>query len=189
MKNLFVLVIAFMALVLTVSPVYAGKDKEDKKVDICHNTGSEHNPWEKLNINENAVQSHIDNHGDFVIDEEHPCPPEEENGNGDENGDGENGNGEEPRDVCSNIEGNQEAIPEGYELNNEENCVPVEEPTNGDQDNGKDNGNKDVPTITETQEVESLPDTGGGLEFIGLGLLAAIVGLGGRLLVKRWEGE
>lgn len=65
------------ALVLTLtigfipsSFVYAAPEP---KVDICHTTG---NGWEAIEVNENSVSSHL-SHGDFVIDENNPCPPVE----------------------------------------------------------------------------------------------------------------
>lgn len=44
------------------------------KVDICHATASEQHPWEDIEVNSNAVDTHL-SHGDFLIDEDHPCPP------------------------------------------------------------------------------------------------------------------
>lgn len=35
------------------------------KVDICHATSSETNPWVLLSISEKAVDKHISNHGDL----------------------------------------------------------------------------------------------------------------------------
>lgn len=61
----------------------------EPKVDVCHNENI-------LNVNQSAVQSHI-NHGDFVIDAQHPCPPL-------------------PVDVCPNVIGDQAAGPCADEL-------------------------------------------------------------------------
>lgn len=38
----------------------------DPKVNICHATGSENNPWNAIRINQSALQDHLDNHGDFL---------------------------------------------------------------------------------------------------------------------------
>ncbi len=45
------------------------------KVDLCHKTASETNPWVVQEVNANEVQSHLDN-GDLLIDADHPCPPQ-----------------------------------------------------------------------------------------------------------------
>ncbi len=44
------------------------------KVNLCHHTESNTNPWVVQEVNANEVQSHLDN-GDMLIDETHPCPP------------------------------------------------------------------------------------------------------------------
>lgn len=36
------------------------------KVTLCHNTGSETNPFVMIEVNENAVDAHIENHGDYL---------------------------------------------------------------------------------------------------------------------------
>lgn len=72
-----------MLLGLMAAPVLATGNikpivkKESIKVDVCHQTESEKNPWEAINISENAVATHLE-HGDFLINDENPCPPKEE---------------------------------------------------------------------------------------------------------------
>jgi hypothetical protein len=44
------------------------------KVTICHSTGSETNPWVEITVSGNALDAHME-HGDFVVDEDNPCPP------------------------------------------------------------------------------------------------------------------
>jgi hypothetical protein len=89
------------------------------KVDICHTTGN--GSWEVTpNVNESALGAHLA-HGDFIIDENNPCPPETE---------------EDPpvEDVCPNDEGIQTETPcpsdednEEEEENTEEDPGPSEE--------------------------------------------------------------
>lgn len=52
-----------------VSPSAVG---EDRKVTICHATGSQTNPYEQITISENAVPAHQNNHRDDII----PAPAE-----------------------------------------------------------------------------------------------------------------
>ncbi|HEY8235536.1 MAG TPA: hypothetical protein VIF85_02775 [Gaiellaceae bacterium] len=45
-----------------------------KKVTVCHRTHSKKHPWVKIRISRNALKAHR-RHGDFVVDDTHPCPP------------------------------------------------------------------------------------------------------------------
>jgi len=45
-----------------------------KKVTVCHRTHSKKHPWVKIRISRHAVKAHL-RHGDFVVDDTHPCPP------------------------------------------------------------------------------------------------------------------
>jgi hypothetical protein len=36
------------------------------KIDICHATSSESNPWNAISIDSSALQAHLDDHGDFL---------------------------------------------------------------------------------------------------------------------------
>lgn len=49
--------------------------KEGDKVTLCHND----NNWHEIEVSANAVDAHL-SQGDFIVDEEHPCPPEESAG-------------------------------------------------------------------------------------------------------------
>lgn len=66
-------------------------DDEDENghtpVDVCHVTG---NGWMELTVDNDAVDGHL-GHGDFVIDEDHPCPPSDDDDGGDD-GDDNGGN-------------------------------------------------------------------------------------------------
>jgi len=168
------------------TPALATKDEpKEEKVNICHATSSESNPWNAIQVNESAVQTHLDEHGDFyyegaVDDKGKPVKeggdewcennvPEEENGNG--NG---NGHEEEPRDVCPNIEGNQEELPNDKILDDEGNCVDVpgepKEPTEPEA----------TPSATpEIQSITELPQTGGISTFAWVVLAFALGGVVG----------
>ena len=86
---LFLALVAFAALSLS-----GGTSNQTalaapgQKVDVCHQTGSETNPWVAISVNENAVDKHVENHGDFVFSTAvstpgstaptptpRPCPP------------------------------------------------------------------------------------------------------------------
>jgi hypothetical protein len=45
-----------------------------KKVTICHKTHSKKHPWVKIRVSTHALKAHL-RHGDFVVDDAHPCPP------------------------------------------------------------------------------------------------------------------
>ena len=53
------------------------EEEEEDQVTICHHTESEENPWVEITINENAWEAHSE-HGDFLVDEEYVCPPQDE---------------------------------------------------------------------------------------------------------------
>ena len=66
------------------------------KVNICHRTESERNPWEAIRINRSALDTHLD-HGDFLYD-----GPTKDNGQPTRNGDEwceENGPNEDGDDL------------------------------------------------------------------------------------------
>jgi hypothetical protein len=45
-----------------------------KKVTICRKTHSKKHPWVKIRVSTHALKAHL-RHGDFVVDDTHPCPP------------------------------------------------------------------------------------------------------------------
>ena len=53
------------------------EEEEEDQITICHRTESEENPWVEITVDENAVETHLE-HGDFLVDEEYVCPPEDE---------------------------------------------------------------------------------------------------------------
>lgn len=83
-----VAIVAVLTLVGSFNLVGAtpNKDKDNKKVTICHATSSETNPWVRTVVSENAISGHFENNGTtkaghegdklFVGDVE--CPVEEE---------------------------------------------------------------------------------------------------------------
>lgn len=60
--------------------------QSDPKVEICHEAGKS-GKWEIISVSQNAWDEHSGAHGthdnDFLIDDEHPCPPAEQ-GDGNE---------------------------------------------------------------------------------------------------------
>ena len=44
------------------------------KVTICHHTHSKKHPWMQISVDRHALPAHL-RHGDFVVDQAHPCPP------------------------------------------------------------------------------------------------------------------
>lgn len=73
MKKFVLAVSVVLAAVLF--PTIANADNDDN-VALCHRTGSDSNPWVEITVDEEAVEAHLD-HGDFLVDEENPCPPSE----------------------------------------------------------------------------------------------------------------
>jgi hypothetical protein len=71
----FILIFIILAFFVVQMSLHAFASQQEK-VDLCHQTQSDTNPWVEQSVNANEVQSHLDN-GDFLIDEEHPCPPVE----------------------------------------------------------------------------------------------------------------
>ncbi len=44
----------------------------DRKVTLCHKTGSKSNPWVKISVSKNAVKAHV-NHGDVAVSADGSC--------------------------------------------------------------------------------------------------------------------
>ena len=49
-----------------------------KKVALCHRTHSKKHPWVKIRVSPKAMKAHL-RHGDYVVDEQHACPPKAKN--------------------------------------------------------------------------------------------------------------
>jgi len=45
----------------------------DKKVTLCHKTGSKSNPYVKISVSKNAVKAHM-KHGDIAVSADGSCP-------------------------------------------------------------------------------------------------------------------
>ena len=54
--------------------VAQGIGDPNNKINICHRNGNS-GSWNELSVDENSWGGH-DNHGDFIVDENNPCPPE-----------------------------------------------------------------------------------------------------------------
>jgi hypothetical protein len=52
----------------------AAASQYPKKVTVCHRTHSKKHPWVKIRISRDALKAHL-RHGDFMVDDTHPCPP------------------------------------------------------------------------------------------------------------------
>src|SRR2546423_1149529 len=52
----------------------AAASQYPKKVTVCHRTHSKKHPWVKIRISRHALKAHL-RHGDFMVDDTHPCPP------------------------------------------------------------------------------------------------------------------
>jgi hypothetical protein len=52
----------------------AAASQYPKKVTVCHRTHSKKHPWVKIRVSRHALKAHL-RHGDFLVDETHPCPP------------------------------------------------------------------------------------------------------------------
>ena len=77
-RYLMILVLSFFATFLLANVAWACiYIPPVENIDICHRTESEQNPWVEITIDENALETHL-SHGDFIVDEENSCPPEDQ---------------------------------------------------------------------------------------------------------------
>jgi len=77
--------IAGIALIGVTAPANAGDEGDDKKVSICHATGSESNPYVQITVSENAVNGydgHASHGGDLIPAPAYGCPGGWGNGGG-----------------------------------------------------------------------------------------------------------
>ncbi|SRR5260221_163813 len=93
-----------------------------EKVYLCHQTDSETHAWVVQSVNANEVQSHEAN-GDFLFN-----GPTKSNGHPDNKLGPEWCANHQSGDVCPNIAGLQEVLPENMEFNSDKQCV-VKPPT------------------------------------------------------------
>jgi hypothetical protein len=104
MKKIISLVLIILGIALVTA--FAGSRvlaTQPEKVNVCHQTSSENNPWVAQRINANELQSHLDN-GDFLY-----AGPVKQNGQPTNDGDEwcEEHAPQPPVDVCPNDEGIQ----------------------------------------------------------------------------------
>ena len=112
MKKL--ITILSVGLMLIPGSVYACREIVEEKVNICHATSSESHPWEAIEINKSAYDTHIE-HGDFPYE-----GPLKDNGKPTKDGNAwcEENTPEEP----------EPCIYDEQLLAEDEKCVPPEEP-------------------------------------------------------------
>lgn len=173
MKSIIISVVMLLAVV---SPVFATKP-ENIKVNVCHQTGSESNPYVSVEVDKDAwdehESAHSDHEGDFLITENTPCPPVEE---------------EEQKDLCKNLEGIQTEVPEGYTVDG---CDCIKDEVEEEEPPVVDDPEVVVATPSATTdepevEIQTLPATGNNLlnlAIFGLGLV--VVGAGMKYLLRR----
>lgn len=95
---------------------------------------------------------------------------------------------EEPEDVCPNLEGTQETMPEGYELDEDGNCVlPENEEPSGTPTSGTPTSEPPLEVLGEefTREVGVLPATGAPAGLMLLAALASFLAGGTMLRIGR----
>ena len=124
----------FFSLLLCLAGTVSAKED---KVSICHKTASEKNPWEAINIDVSAMQTHFQ-HGDFM----YTGPTDK--GKPTKDGDTWCGNNVPVVDACLNLDGVQPVIPAGYHYERDL-CI----------------ANVATPSATATPTATLLPNTGG----------------------------
>jgi hypothetical protein len=55
------------------TPTGTSSATEEKKVSLCHKTGSKKNPWIKVRVSKSAVKAHM-RHGDIAVGPSGDCP-------------------------------------------------------------------------------------------------------------------
>ena len=169
----------FFGLTAAFARVVPPIEVENDKVNICHATSRESNPYEALRVADDGNwNGHEDHEGDFLY--EGPVDSKDKPTKDGDDWCGENVP-EEPVDVCPNIDGVQEALPEDKILDEQGNCVdiPEEEP-------------KDDPVATPSAQPEGgrgsgvteLPATGGFNWWIIGGI---VVLLGGAIALYQFR--
>lgn len=153
------IILGLMSSLVMVTPALAVQ--VDHKIDICHRTASEQNPWVSVQVDKDAWDEHSSAHSDhvndFLIDEENPCPPQEE-----------------------------VTCPEGQVLKDEE-CVTEEQPPTDEETPPTD---EQTPPQEETppQTIKTpteLPQTGENLLWLLIGPSGAVIGTGIKFLARK----
>lgn len=87
-SNFFVVLVLLLSIVAGVLLVAQSQDIRNKakemleqKVSVCHKTGSDTNPWQQIEVSENALKAHLD-HGDILGSCPSPEPTSSNEGGG-----------------------------------------------------------------------------------------------------------
>lgn len=115
------IILSALAAGLVAVPSVAFATQQDK-VNLCHKTHSETNPYVVQSVNANEVESHIGN-GDFLYN-----GPLKDNGHPDQKAGDVWCNNNQPGDKCPNIDGKQDVVPDGDIVNSDGQCVVNPEP-------------------------------------------------------------
>ena len=73
MKDIFLKLGISLGVVTMLTLPFLVSAGDNEKVIICHMTGSETNPYVEITVSINALESHIDNHGDFILGPGEEC--------------------------------------------------------------------------------------------------------------------
>ena len=105
-RNMLNLLLLCCFALLSATAVFADNDNQP----ICHVPPGNPAAAHIIYPDDSSYDAHVA-HGDFIVDAENPCPPQNEQ-----------------EDVCPNIEGDQASLPDGYHFDDAGNCVENEEP-------------------------------------------------------------
>jgi hypothetical protein len=159
-----------LALGVAMPAVVSAKNDKPEKVNLCHQTGSEKNPFVVQSVNANQVESHLGN-GDFLYN-----GPLKDNGHPDQKAGKEWCENNQPGDKCANVDGKQTEVPAGQVVDANGNCVAAPAP-------------QVLAAQVTVKPVSGVSAGGGGgstpSTAATLGLVGSVVTLGLGLLFRR----